>query len=148
MTKKIIGCDIGGVLRDTITEEVIEGAIESINILSKDYEIVLISKCKDSYKEKSIDWLKKNNLSHLRTCYCETYEEKAAIAKKEKISYMIDDKITVLTNMNELKNVTKIWFCNDDQKINGTKKFNPTVFDNMTLLRTWSDVVNFITQCT
>jgi hypothetical protein len=144
MNKKIIGCDIGGVLRDNASGEPIEGAIESINILSKDSEIIFISKAKDAQKDKINEWLKKYGLSNHKIIFCETYEEKASIAKAEKINIMIDDKITILSNMKNLNNIQKIWFCDDDQKINGTKKFNSDVFTYMKLIRTWKDVVDFI----
>lgn len=144
MSKKIIGCDIGGVIRDPISGEPITGSIENIMILSQDHDIVFISKCKDSYKEKTYEWLKTHNLSNYKIIFCETYEEKAPIAVSQKIDIMIDDRITVLSNMKNLTNIKKIWFCNDDQKINGTKKFNSTVFEYMELIRTWKDITDFI----
>ena len=48
----IIGCDIGNVLRDNVTEESIEGAIDGINQLRENNKVVLISKCKETYKQK------------------------------------------------------------------------------------------------
>ena len=135
-----IGCDIGNVLRDNTTGESIDGSVESIRTLSSEYNVVLISKCKNSYKQKSLDWLESNELMYLEKHFVLNDSDKANVDVD--ISYMIDDKIKVLLTFPD--SVKKIWFCNDWKKINGARKYNPEWFDEVTLCHTWDDIVDTI----
>ena len=90
-----IGCDIGGVIKNQQTDDPIEDAVESLIKLSDTASntVVFISKCKDSYKEKSNLWLREHNLSHIRTYYCVEYGDKVQIALDNKVNIMIDDRM-------------------------------------------------------
>jgi hypothetical protein len=134
----IIACDIGGVMRNMINDEPIDGSIEGIKLLSLEHKVIFISKCKDSYKQKMNDWLKKYELSHIPIYFCESYGEKNKIALDNGVEIMIDDRISVLQSMS--KTIKKIWFCDDKQKINGTKKFNPELFKELILVRRWEEL--------
>ena len=145
MNQITIGCDIGGVVRDPITNLQIDDSLESINRLIEDnYKIIFISKCKALYEERSKMWLENNKLSHLEAFFCINYNEKLAIALRQKVSIIIDDRIQVLATFRNNHDLLKVWFCNDDQKINGTKKYQPDLYQTMRLARNWPEVVNII----
>ena len=93
-----IGCDIGGVIRDLVSENPITDSIKSINKLLVTHKVVFISKCKEKYKDKSFKWLKENNLSSIPVYFCLEYADKVNIASDEKINVMIDDRLQVLKN--------------------------------------------------
>jgi uncharacterized HAD superfamily protein len=141
MTRKVIGCDIGGVVRNMATFEPIRDSIESINKLLESHDLIFISKCKESYKNSTIEWLKKYNLSHIPIFFCETYKDKAQIIKNNKVTTMIDDKLAVLSNIPDIE---LIWFCDDLQKINGTKKYNPNVLNNILIMKDWNAVTEHL----
>ena len=97
--KKVIGCDIGGVLKNMIDRSVYLNAVETLSNLSKQFEIIFISKCKESYKKSNDEWLKDNSLSEYKIFYCEKYGDKIAIANKNKVDIMIDDRMQVLSTI-------------------------------------------------
>ncbi len=59
MDKLVIGCDIGGVVRNVQNSLPINNSIEILTKLSKNYVIIFISKCKETYKASSEKWLRK-----------------------------------------------------------------------------------------
>lgn len=138
----MIACDIGGVMRDMITDDPIDGSIEGIKKMASLHKVIFISKCKDSYKEKMNQWLKKYDLSNIPIYFCESYGEKNKIALDNNVHIMIDDRIAVLQSMSPA--IKKIWFCNDKQKIDGTKKHNPLLFSSLILIRNWNELITFI----
>lgn len=138
----IIASDIGGVIKDLTSENFIENSIESLTELSNSFNIIFISKCKESYQLKLKQWLLENNLNHFKCKFCLDYKDKNQIAINENVSIMIDDKIQVLSKMND--NIIKIWFCDDNKRINGAKKFQPEIFNIIHLARNWNDVLNLI----
>lgn len=140
--KLVIASDIGGVVRDLIDENLIENSVEALTKLSLTHNVIFISKCKESYKLKSEVWLAENHLDHFKCHFCLDYKDKNIIAMKENVSIMIDDKIQVLSKINE--NITKIWFCNDSKRINGAKKFQPDIFELIHLATDWNDVLSII----
>ena len=145
MNQIIIGCDIGGVVRDNITNLQVPDSLESINrLIEENYKIIFISKCKALYEEKSKMWLKDNDLSDLEAFFCINYNQKLAIALNQKVSIIIDDRIQVLATFINNHDLLRIWFCDDDQKINGTKKYQPELYQTMRLARNWPQVVNII----
>jgi hypothetical protein len=142
MNKTVIGCDIGNVIRNNIDSLPIVKSIEIINELSVDYEIIFISKCKPNYQLKCTEWLKENGLDKFKVYFCLEFYEKVNIATQNNVSIMIDDKIQVLSKFNNL--TTKIWFCNDEKKINGTKKYQPDLFNTLKLANDWDEIHNII----
>ena len=142
MNKTVIGCDIGNVIRNNIDSLPIVKSIKIINELSVDYEIIFISKCKPNYQLKCTEWLKENGLDKFKVYFCLEYYEKVNIATQNNVSIMIDDKIQVLSKFNNL--TTKIWFCNDEKKINGTKKYQPDLFNTLKLAINWDEINNII----
>jgi len=143
MEKLVIGCDIGGVIRDLVSEEPIEEGVLTLKDLhASNYKIVFISKCKESYAAKSKNWLSSQGLDQFLVFFCLDYEGKSEIARREKVRIMIDDKIQVLTKLD--KKVFKIWLCSDDKRIEGAKKFQPDFFAEVHLARNWSEIREII----
>ena len=54
----IIGCDIGGVIRNQIDNTPIGDSINTLKELSETSKIIFISKCKEAYLTSSKEWLK------------------------------------------------------------------------------------------
>lgn len=142
----VIACDIGGVIKDHRTDEPIENALESIAQLSENpsNRVIFISKCKDNFKEKSIEWMKMHNLSHIPTYYCLEYGDKVQIAHDHHVNIMIDDRMNVLSTFPP--SIVKIWFCSDTKKIEGAKKFQPDYVSSVRLARNWPEVVELVEQ--
>lgn len=140
----IIGSDIGGVIKNLLTDNPIDNSIECINKLAKTNTLILISKCKETYKEHTIKWLEKVNLNHIKTFFCEEYEDKIKIANDNNISIMIDDKMQVLNKFPDT--ILKIWFCNDNNKILGAKRFQPDFFNSVKIAKNWNDIMAIITS--
>ena len=139
----VIACDIGGVVKNQLNDEPFENAIESVIQLSEDTsnEFIFISKCKDSYKEKTNIWLKKYNLSHVKTYYCLEYNDKVKIANDNRVNVMIDDRMQVLRNFPS--SIIKIWLCSDPKKIEGAQQFQPDFIDSVRIARSWQEVIDF-----
>lgn len=142
----VVGCDIGGVLRDLTTEQPMPVALESVAALrslpATVLRIVLISKCNANWAAKSNEWMASHpELSGLPVCYCLSYEDKLAIALSHHCTAMIDDKIAVLQSFPE--HITKIWFVppNEEQKLKGTAKHQPEILKTLQVARSWEDVV-------
>jgi hypothetical protein len=92
---KIVGCDIGGVVKSMISDEPIENAIESIKELeNRDFKIVFISKCNDNYRNIITEWLNDKKLNN-DVYFCKDYSDKRNICISLKVDYMIDDKLCV-----------------------------------------------------
>lgn len=142
----VIGCDIGGVVKNHLNDEPFENAIESVIQLSEDIsnEFIFISKCKDNYKEKMNIWLEKYNLSHIQTYYCLEYSDKVKIAHDKKVNVMIDDRMQVLRNFPS--SIIKIWFCSDPKKIEGAQKFQPDFIDSVRIAANWKQIIDLIEE--
>ena len=137
----IIGCDIGGVIRNMVNDQPIDNGIETLYKLSINNKIIFISKCKEAYKEKVTLWLKKYKLDHFPIFFCESYDDKAKIAEDNKIDIMIDDKIQVLRNFPT--KIKKIWFCSDMKKLAGTKKHQPELFNIFIITISWNEIAKY-----
>ncbi len=140
----IIGCDIGGVIRNQIDNTPIEDSIDTLKKLSETSKIIFISKCKEAYLTSSQEWLKSHGLDSFQTFYCPDYKDKIIIASKENVSIMIDDKIQVLKTFNN--EIYKIWFCSDSKRILGLKKFQPEIFESINLATSWKEVAHLINE--
>ena len=142
----VIACDIGGVIRDQVTDAPIEDAVQALIRLSKDETntVILISKCKEHYKQKSKLWLEEHNLSHLRALYCLEYGEKVKIAHDNQVNMMIDDRMQVLSTFPP--SIIKIWFCSDPKKIQGARKFQPDFVNAVRIARDWTEVLQVIAE--
>lgn len=142
----VIACDIGGVIRDQATDAPIENGVEALISLSEDVTntVILISKCKDHYKQKSTLWLEENNLSHLRVFYCLEYGEKVKLAHDNQVNVMIDDRMQVLSTFPP--SITKIWFCSDPKKIQGAQRYQPDFVNAVRIARNWTDVLQVIAE--
>jgi uncharacterized HAD superfamily protein len=136
-----IACDIGGVVKNLINDEPIEGAVESIKLLEEKHKIIFISKCKESYKDKILKWLKEHNLDNITIYFCEDYKDKIQIAENNKINVMIDDKMQVLCTFP--KSIKKIWF-SDDKKIEGAKKYQPYFYNSVQIAKKWTDIIKLL----
>ena len=144
MNKLTIGCDIGGVVKNQMTELPIDYAIDSLKELSKNenYKVIFISKCKESYQLKSKGWLKSDGLDHIQAFYCLENNDKIHIARRENVRIMIDDKMQVLNTFDDY--TLKIWLCDDHKKIEGSKKFQPDLFAKVRLAIIWPEAIEII----
>ena len=142
----VIACDIGGVIKNHLTDEPIEDAVESLIKLSENPSnvVIFISKCRDSYEQKTTMWLKKHNLSHIKAFYCLDYEEKVPIANDNNVNVMIDDRMQVLRNFPS--SIIKIWFCSDPKKIEGAKKFQPDFVNSVRIAGNWTEVIQLLDE--
>lgn len=140
----IIGCDIGGVVKEMTSDKSIDNAIESIHYLEKlGFEIIFISKCKKSFSEILSEWLMANKLLN-KVYFCEEYSEKCGLCKKLNVNYMIDDKLQVFREIPD--NIKKIWFCDDIKKINGALKFQNDEASKVHICKDWNDIVKTISN--
>jgi len=137
-----IGCDIGGVVRDLATGEPVAGALDGLAQLRSVHHVCFISKCGQNFKELSLSWLADRGLAGVPIHFCEADEGKAAIAQEQGIDIMIDDRIQVLRCYPD--SITKIWLCNEDKKIAGTRKHQPELFQALQLARTWQDIISVV----
>lgn len=142
----VIACDIGGVVKNHVTDQPFENAIESVSKLADDTsnQFIFISKCKDNYQEKTNNWLKNYNLSHIKTYYCLEYDEKIKIAHENNVNVMIDDRMQVLRSFSA--SIIQIWFCLDQKKIDGARKFQPDFINSVRIAQNWNEVLNIIEE--
>ena len=66
----IIASDIGGVVKDLTSDNLIQNSLESLTELSHLHNVIFISKCKESYQLKLKQWLLENNLNHFKCKFC------------------------------------------------------------------------------
>ena len=137
-----IGCDIGGVVKEMNSNQPLPGALPALAHLQLHCDVVFVSKCSETYSRITREWLSENSLEHVPIFFCEDYEGKLPICAANRISIMIDDKIKVLKFFPAT--FTKIWLCDDDQKIMGLQQHDPMVFQSVQLARSWSDVLSFL----
>lgn len=137
-----VACDIGGVVRDLATGEPVLGALEGLAQLASGHRLIFISKCGQSYKERSLAWLAERGLSGIPIYFCEEDEDKVKIARDQGVAVMVDDRIQVLRTFPH--SVTKIWLCSDEKKIAGTIKHQRELFQSLELARTWPHVMDIV----
>lgn len=137
-----IACDIGGVLRNLSTGLPIADAIDTILELNETNKVILISKCGPCFIAKITAWLEEYGLSSLPIFYCENYEDKVRIAAEQGVQVIIDDKIQVLRHFPGT--VLKIWFCEEEQKIQGTMKHQPEFVASLKLARFWIEIPSIL----
>ena len=138
----IVACDIGGVVRNIATGDPVVGALEGLAELSTSCSVIFISKCGQSFQQTSAIWLAENGLGSTPTHFYEKNEDKIKIAKDLGVNVMIDDRIQVLRTFPEA--ITKIWYCEEEKKIAGTRKHQPELFESLQLARTWEEVVEIV----
>ena len=145
-SKMIIAFDIGGVVKDHSTDLPIDGAVEAILKLAEDSSksVIFISKCKESYQEKTNTWLRKYNLEHIPTHFCLEYAEKVPIAEKNHVDIIVDDRMQVLCHFPA--SIMKIWFCSNPKNIEGARKFQPEFFNSVRIARDWNEVIDAIEE--
>lgn len=135
----IIGCDIGGVIKEMISNNPIPNAIEGIKELETfGHKVIFISKCKDGYREIISKWLKTNNLKN-PVYFCQEYSEKNRLCIENNVDIMIDDKLQVFKNIPD--SIKKIWFCDDYRKINGALQFQSDEFYRVIVCKNWIEVL-------
>jgi hypothetical protein len=66
------------------------------------------------------------------------------IARDKHVSIFIDDKIQVLKHFTG--KIELIWFCDEQHKIDGTRKYHPELFKSLNVTRTWIELLNFLTS--
>lgn len=138
----LIACDIGGVVKEMTSDECILDAIISIKQIEKlGHKVIFVSKCKQNFRELLKNWLATNGLQN-DAFFCNEYSEKKQICIKEKVDYMIDDKLQVFKDMPD--KIKKIWFCADNVKINGAKKYQPDEVSKVVIFGGWKDIVHYL----
>lgn len=141
----VIGCDIGGVVRNNVTGEPILNSRRAIRAVVKaGHQVVFISKCKENYAERSRQWLLENKLDEYPLHFCLDYAEKVPIGQLLGIQVMIDDKSQVLNHFPNDGSVLKLWFCGDSQKVSGMYKFTPEFFDTTRHVTSWEQIYSII----
>lgn len=147
----VVASDIGGVIKEMISDVPIENAVESIQFLQSELSssIIFISKCKSSFQEKIQIWLSQYvfpKVGPIETFFCESYEEKYNLAKNANANVMIDDKLQVFKSFPEDPQLLKIWFTTDYQKIQGAMKYQPEEFNKVVVCNSWPDILDAIKE--
>ena len=135
----LIACDIGGVIKDQVTGQPINGAVDSIRKLQDNNQVIFISKCKANTMATTDEWLRKHGLSDIKVYYCTDYSQKAVIASQQKVDVIIDDKMQVLQAFPD--SIKKLWFCNKKENIEGAIKHQPEFIRSVTVVQNWDDVL-------
>ena len=145
-----IGCDIGGVIKDMGSDNEIPYAIETINELKNiGHEIIFISKCNNNYEIYLRNWLLKHNLNEFKVYFCLEYSNKKDICENNSIEIMIDDNQKVLnyfSDNNNNNNIHKIWYCDNDNIIRGTYKYQPEFMNQVKHIRHWTEIFDKIDE--
>ncbi len=140
----IIGCDIGGVVKEMTSDSSISNSIETIKKLeSFGHQIIFISKCKDNFRLVLSEWLKSNSLKN-QVFFCNEYAEKCSICIRLKVDYMIDDKLQVFRDIPDT--IKKLWLTSDEKKISGAYKFQPNDLSKVIICSDWNQIYNTITR--
>ncbi len=138
----IIGCDIGGVIKDMISDSPIPNSIESIKELEKlGHKIIFISKCKENFRLVISQWLRDYDLTN-QVLFCNEYSEKCEICVRVGVNYMIDDKLQVFREIPD--SISKIWLTSDEKKISGAYKFQPGEVSKVTICSDWNQILDTI----
>ena len=101
-----IAFDLGGVVieRGAIQNFLVDQSIVSVKLAIQKFgqeNVFIISKAKDKYKERNIQFLQKNNfftetgLREDKVHFVNQYEDKGILGKQLKIDYILDDSIKV-----------------------------------------------------
>lgn len=113
-----IAFDIGGVIVNKSTRELIDGGIKSIKLCCEKYtpdNIYIISKAKDKWIKANEQMLSDVNFFELtgflskNVYYVNEYIDKQTLCNKLKINYMVDDSIKVIRYMLEIDTIP-MWF--------------------------------------
>lgn len=140
----IIGCDIGGVVKEMTSDDPIINSIESIRQLEEQgHQVIFISKCKENFQKTILDWLHQYQLKN-KIYFCNEYAEKCIICIGLKVNYMIDDKLQVFREIPN--NIKKIWLCDDKKKILGAKKFQPDELSRVNICSDWNEIIKLVTS--
>lgn len=138
----IIGCDIGGVVKEMTSDQPIENALETMKELELNgHRIIFISKCKENFRKVITEWLQKNNLTN-QIYFCNEYSEKCKLCIDTKTNYMIDDKLQVFRDIPD--SIVKIWLCSDEKKISGAYKYQPEEVKRVTICNSWLQIKEVI----
>ena len=137
--KNIIGCDIGGVVRDLGSGLIKDNAAAAIaSIMERGDEIHFISKCKPAMEVTIKNWLQVHSLDHVSIHFCRDTGDKLEIGNELKINVMIDDKSVVLSAFPDT--VRKIWFNPEKAKVDGAKKYQPDFLSSVNVVLSWWEV--------
>ncbi len=138
-----IALDIGGVVKSMTSDEPVAGAREGIDVLkAAGHKIVFISKCAAEYRRILHQWLEDHDYLD-RVLFCDDYEDKLAIARREEVQFMVDDKMQVLRNFVGV--IPCVWFCTEPHRIAGAWKYQPEFMNQVAVAADWDEIVNIIT---
>lgn len=136
----IIGCDIGGVVKQITRDDPMDDAIATLfRLRDAGHKIIFISKCGPSYASKTVEWMAVHGLDSFKIVFCENYAEKVVLASKFGVEAMIDDKMVVLKHFPATK-YTRFWFCTEQKNIDGAQKYDPEFINTVQLVQSWADI--------
>ncbi len=139
----LIACDIGGVVKEMMSDEPIFNAIESIKQLELlGHKVIFVSKCEQKYIDMVRYWLDSNDLRNNEAYFCDDYDGKKEICDYNDVDYMIDSKLQIFKEMTD--KIKKIWLCSDAKKISGAKKYQNDEVERVTICGDWASIVNVI----
>jgi hypothetical protein len=140
MEKVRIGIDIGKVIIGGAAEQPdtsffsdnfletppVPKAFESIQLLAKDFDVWLISKCGQKIQDRSMAWLKTYKFFELtgvkseQVIFCRQRKEKAPIAASLELRVFIDDRVDIISSMEEIVDFP-ILFCSWEETLETMK---------------------------
>lgn len=144
-TKKVIGVDVGGVIRHQVHGDPIDGAIECLKELREiGHQVVIISKAKSEWIIKNNAFLDEMDLPESRypRYFCAEYADKVEIAKRIHCDVMIDDKMAVLKVFPD--SIRKIWFCTEQKNLDGAKVYQPDFVQSVDVAMNWSSIADLL----
>lgn len=122
MEKVRIGIDIGNVIiggpselpdtsffsDDFLATPPVTESFESIQRLAQEFDVWLISKCGQKIQDRSIAWLEEYKFFEItavkseQVIFCRKRNEKAPIAKSLELRVFIDDRVDIITSMENI----------------------------------------------
>ena len=119
---------------------IMEGALDTIKNLAEKYVLTIISRRTDDFKKYAIEWLENKSIFDYipkeRAFFASYDEEKNIIAKTNKVSFFVDDRIKYLEIMPDVHH--KIVF---DQ-------FNVVNFNGFYKIKKWQELPAIIAELT
>ncbi len=138
-----IAVDIGGVVKSMVDDTPIERAKEGIyKCMTAGHQVIFISKCAALYRVKLVEWLMKNGYPHNDVFFCDRPHDKLAIAKREKVDWMIDDKMQVLRDF--VGQIRCIWFCTEPHRLDGARHHQPEFVEKVQVASDWSEIIDIL----
>ena len=152
-----LGIDVGGVIikagdrnipnsdtflfrEDYTNSPAVDGVLEMLPRLHKEFELYIISKCGRKIELRTRDWLKAHKVDLLisedRWNFCKRRHEKAPIAETLVLDCFIDDRLQVLSYMSSVKH--KFLFQPRPEEVEEWKH----ILKSVTVVNSWSELTD------